>query len=92
MMDDENDGYGEEEEELNFEDNPEYAHLPKLDTMRKIRREIMRTINDVRLAHDAPGIFLDPFANKAANEYANYLMENPEDEEKAKQICSEFLV
>jgi len=53
MMDDEDDGYGQEEEadSLNFENNPDYQNLPKLDKMRKIRREILKTINDVREAH-----------------------------------------
>ena len=91
-MMEEDDGYGEEEESMNFDDNPEYAHLPKLDRMRKIRREILRTINDVRDAHQAPSMYTDPFANKAATEYANHLMQNPEDEAKAKEICKEFLV
>lgn len=85
------DGYGEEEE-LNFDDNPEYAHLPKLDRMRKIRRTIIQTINDVREAHQAPSIYQDIFANKAATEYANFLLTNPEDENKGKEICKEFLV
>ena len=52
----------------------------------------MKTINDVRDAHNVPGIYSDIFANKAASEYANYLMTNPEDEAKAKEICKEFLV
>ena len=94
-MMEEDDGYGDqgdEEESLNFDDNPEYAHLPKLDRMRKIRREILKTINDVREAHQAPSIYLDPFACKAANDYANYLLTNPEDEAKAKEICKDFHV
>jgi len=37
-------------------------------------------------------MYVDPFACKAANEYANYLLHNPEDEEKAKEICKEFHV
>jgi hypothetical protein len=40
-----------DDESLNFDDNPEFAHLPKLDKMRKIRRQIMKTINDVREAY-----------------------------------------
>jgi hypothetical protein len=42
-----------DEESINFDENPEYAHMPKLDRMRKIRRDILRTINDVREAHGA---------------------------------------
>jgi len=77
----ENDDDGMDDESLNFDDNPEYAHLPKLDRMRKIRREIVKTINDLREAHNSPSIYVDTFANKAANEYASYLLQNPEEEE-----------
>lgn len=98
-----NDGYGQEyggemdedemdDDSLNFEDNPEFQHLPKLDRMRKIRREIMRTINDVREACQVPSIYGDTFGNKAANEYAAYLLSNPENNEKAQQIANDFHV
>ena len=86
---DEND---DEDESLHFDDNPEYAHLPKLDKMRKIRRDILRTINDVRDAHHVPGVYLDVFANKAANEYASWLLQNPENEQKAAEFASDFHV
>lgn len=66
--------YEDDEESLNFDENPDFAHMPKLDRMRKIRREILRTINDLREAHGAPRINIDPQANDAANEYAAYLM------------------
>ena len=68
MMDDD---YGEEDEQsINFDDNPEYANMPPLDKMRKIRRQIIRTINDMREAHNVPSIYTDVMANKAATEYA----------------------
>lgn len=48
-------GYGEESpresqeegdlDSLNFEQDPQYANLPPLDKMRKVRREIVKTIN-----------------------------------------------
>jgi len=85
------DGYGQEEEReesLNFDEDPEYSHLPKLDKMRKIRRQILKTINDVREAHQVPSIYLDPMACKAANEYANFLLTNNESEAKVKEICA----
>lgn len=66
--------------------------MPKLDRMRKIRRDILRTINDLREAHGAPRINIDPQANEAANEYAAYLMSNHEDEEKAQEFAKEFHV
>ena len=74
-------------ESMNFDDNPEYSHMPPLDKMRKIRREILRTINDARDKHGAPSIYNDVMANKAANEYANYLMTNPEDPGQAEEFC-----
>ena len=89
--------YGEEGEEaieevesINFDENPEYSHMPRLDRMRKIRREILRTINDIREAHEVPMIYADVMGNKAATEYANWLLSNPEDENKAKEFAKEF--
>jgi hypothetical protein len=74
MEDYEGMGYGDDDDmdddSLNFDENPDFAHMPKLDRMRKIRREILRTINDLREAHGAPRINIDPQANDAANEYA----------------------
>ena len=61
MMEMENYNYGDEDDEsLNFDENPDFAHMPKLDRMRKIRRDILRTINDLREAHGAPRINIDP--------------------------------
>ena len=94
-MGDQFDGYGQEEEgneeaeSINFEENPEFQELPKLDKMRKIRRQIVQTINNVREAHGAPSIYIDHLGNKAANEYATWLMSNAEDDAKAKEICKE---
>jgi hypothetical protein len=42
----------------------------------------------MREAHNAPSIYGDIMANRAATEYAQYLLSNPEDEEKAKEICT----
>ena len=38
--------------------------MPPLDRLRKIRRAILKTINDVRQAHCSPNIFIDLNANK----------------------------
>lgn len=81
------DEYDEEEQSINFDENPEYQNMPPLDKMRKIRRAIMKTINDMREAHEVPGIYGDVMANKAATEYANYLLLNPEDPEKVEELC-----
>jgi hypothetical protein len=72
---------------MNFDNAQEYAHMPPLDRMRKIRRAILKTINDIRAAHKSPPISVDPHANKAANEYALWLLQNQEDEEKVNEIC-----
>jgi hypothetical protein len=68
---------------MNFDENPEFSHLPPLDKMRKIRRDILKTINDMREAHKRHPLHIDPLANRAANEYAKYLLTNIEDESKA---------
>lgn len=36
---------------MNFENMEEYKHMAPLDRMRKIRRTILKTINDIRAAH-----------------------------------------
>lgn len=39
---------GGDDESLNFDQDPQFAHLPPLDKMRKVRREIVKTVNDFR--------------------------------------------
>jgi hypothetical protein len=53
--------------------------MPPLDRMRKIRRDIVRSINEYRELQKIPGIYQDVLSNKAAAEYAEYLLENDED-------------
>jgi hypothetical protein len=49
--------YGDEDDEsINFDNDPNFAHMPKLDKMRKYRRDILRTINDLREAHGSGSI------------------------------------
>jgi hypothetical protein len=33
---------------MNFDENPAFANMPPLDKMRKIRRDIIKSINDYR--------------------------------------------
>lgn len=47
----------------------------------------MKTINDMREAHSVPSIYGDVMANRAATEYANYLLMNPEDPAKVEELC-----
>ena len=37
-----------DDDSLNFEQDPQFAHLPPLDKMRKVRREVIKTCNDYR--------------------------------------------
>lgn len=73
---------------INFDANPEYAHLPPLDRNRKIRREVVRTINDVRakFASTAP-LSHDVLLSNAAEEYAQFLLANPPNEETLTAIA-----
>ena len=62
--------------------------------MRKVRREIVKTINDFRAGFNRPKVHIDPFTNQAAHEYANYLLkkeawDNP-DEKVLEEICQHF--
>lgn len=61
---------------MNFDDNPAFANMPPLDRMRKIRRDIIRTINEYREKLQIPGIYMDIMTNRAATEYAEFLLEN----------------
>lgn len=37
-----------DDDSLNFEHDPQFAHLPPLDKMRKVRREVIKTCNEYR--------------------------------------------
>jgi hypothetical protein len=63
---------------VNFDENPAFANMPPLDRMRKIRRDVMRSINDYREKQQIPGVYQDVLANKAATEYAEFLLNNEE--------------
>lgn len=62
--------------------------------MRKVRREIVKTINDFRAGFGRPKIYLDTNTNAAAYEYAKYLLQqrawdNP-DEQNLEEVCQHF--
>lgn len=63
--------------------------MPPLDKMRKVRREIVRTINEIRAKFNNSNVFPDLLANRAATEYAEYLLNNDDQEnaELLKTIC-----
>ena len=66
--------------------------MPPLDRMRKIRRDIVKTINDIRESANVPGIVIDILSNRAANEYADYSLGNGEDDEKVKDFLNKHLM
>ena len=66
---------------MGFDQDPAFSHLPALDKMRKVRREVLKTINDFRKHAGLKSIYTDQFTNQAANEYARMLLtEEPDDE------------
>ena len=84
----------EQEEELDFQSDPQFAGLPPLDKMRKVRREIIRTINDIRAKLNNASLHQDPLTNAVANEYAEYLLQNEDqvNEEVFKSINEKHLM
>ena len=83
-----------DDDSLNFDQDPQYANLPPLDKMRKVRREIVKTINELRAGFNRPQIYVDPNTNAAAYEYANYILkekawDNP-DEAVLEEVCQHF--
>ena len=62
--------------------------------MRKVRREIVKTINDFRAGFGRSKIYIDPKTSEAAYEYANYLLkerawDNP-DENVLEELCQHY--
>jgi hypothetical protein len=51
-----------------------------LDKMRKVRREILRTINDIRAKFSNNNVYIDMLGSKAATEYAEFLLGNEDNE------------
>ena len=87
--------YGEEDDEfMRIANDPQFAHMPPIDRMHKIRRNILQTINDIRRNMDVatPEFNVDIMAVKAANDYASYLLNGNEDEDKLDEICKSYNV
>jgi hypothetical protein len=59
--------------------------MPPLDRHRKIRRDIIYTINDYRARAGVPKLYIDVVGNNCAMEYAQYLLDGPESEEKLQE-------
>jgi hypothetical protein len=48
-----------DEDSFGFDQDPQYADYPPLDPRRKVRREILRTINELRDKFEKPNVNVD---------------------------------
>lgn len=57
--------------------------------MRKVRREVLKTINELRTRNEAGTLDLniDEYANRAAEEYAYYLLAEDKNDQTVKKLC-----
>ena len=84
--------YQSGDDSLNFDQDPAFAHLPALDKMRKVRREVLKTINEFRKHANLNSIYTDQFTNLAANEYARFLITEEPNDDSLQQICESFKI
>ena len=68
----------DDEDSFGFDNDPAYAGYPPLDPRRKVRREILRTINELRDKFDRPNIHIDQMTCKVADAYADHLLREEE--------------
>jgi hypothetical protein len=73
-----------DEDSFGFDQDPQYADYPALDPRRKVRREILRTINELRDKFEKPNVNVDQLTNKAADAYAEHLLRGEESEDVLK--------
>jgi hypothetical protein len=68
--------------EIHFDEIPAFANLPPLDPWRKIRRELLKILNQSRHEEDPnlQEMHIDYLATDAAQEYAKYVLEEEEDD------------
>jgi hypothetical protein len=84
-------GDNESNEELNFANNPEFSHLPPLDPRRKTRRDILRSINELREKDSKLELNVDLTGNTVGNAYAEYLLDNRPNSEELKKIIEKHM-
>lgn len=65
--------------------------MPPLDKMRKFRRDIVKSINDYRQMNKVPGVMVDILANRAASDYAEYLLTGEENEQAMTEILNKHM-
>ena len=77
-----------DESDVNFEDLPAYAHLPPLDSWRKVRRELLKALNQTREEEvgGLPEVHMDWLASEGLQEYAKYVLEDEEDSDKIPEF------
>ena len=63
-----------DDDSLNFEQDPQFAHLPPLDKMRKVRREVIKTCNDYRAKFGHQSVYTDTFTNLFRNDRFYFLI------------------
>jgi hypothetical protein len=66
--------------------------MPPLDKMRKFRRDIVKSINEYRAMFKVPGVFVDVLSNKAASDYAEYLLTGEESETVMNEILNKHMI
>lgn len=84
-------GDDDSNEELNFANNPEFSHLPPLDPRRKTRRDILKSINDLRDKTSKTELNVDLLGNTVGNAYAEYLLDNRPNSEELKKIMEKYM-
>jgi hypothetical protein len=66
--------------------------MPPLDKMRKFRRDIVKSINEYRAMFKASAVFVDVLSNKAACDYAEYLLTADEDSKVLAEILNKHMI
>jgi hypothetical protein len=85
-------GHDDDGDSLNFDNDPQFAHLPPLDKMRKVRREVIKTCNEYRQKFGHPSVYTDTLTNHAANEYAKFLLTDDQNDDSLAQIAEHHKV
>lgn len=76
--------------EIQFDEIPAFANLPPLDPWRKIRRELLKILNQSRQEEnpDLQEMHIDYLATDAAQEYAKHVLEEEEDDKVLNDLIN----
>jgi hypothetical protein len=74
----------QEGDEYNFNEMPEFAHLPPMDPWRRVKRDVLKFINLTRNEEleTETETHVDFLLSDPAVEYANFVLDDMEDETK----------